>query len=328
MPLAALFSCPSIRATATLLESDGWRPTPGAPVVLREGDLADGRPTLFVLPGMGGNVYNYYALAEHLPAPQRVVGLPLPGADGLEPPLTSIEAVAERFAASIRAEQPRGPYVLAGYSLGGRVAFEVARRLAAEQGPKSIGVLAMLDTPAPGWPRPLPWIRRAAQHARRVARGELTAPLKPILKRLRRAKPAAVASAAASSRGVGDKAERDAIESLGLPPEILRGVRLPAHVGDPAVRARHYAMVETYWRAALAWRPAPIDLPITVLRAAEPCWTNCDVSDPRMGWSRLTRGPVRVAPVPGSHGTLFHEAHVVEVAATLERLVHPFKQKS
>ena len=49
VPLAALSTRRTIRAAAALLESDGWRPEPGAPVVLREGRA--GRPTLFVLPG-------------------------------------------------------------------------------------------------------------------------------------------------------------------------------------------------------------------------------------------------------------------------------------
>jgi thioesterase domain-containing protein len=50
----------------------------------------------------------------------------------------------------IRALQPEGPYNIGGYSLGGLIAFEMARQLQSDG--QEIGVLALLDT-YPGKPK-------------------------------------------------------------------------------------------------------------------------------------------------------------------------------
>jgi thioesterase domain-containing protein len=59
----------------------------------------------------------------------------------------SLERRARRAADDIRRIQPTGPYLLAGYSYNGWVAFEVARRLL-ELG-EQVGLLAILDIWAP-----------------------------------------------------------------------------------------------------------------------------------------------------------------------------------
>ena len=59
----------------------------------------------------------------------------------------TVESVAEEVFEQIRVRQPRGPYFITGYSLGGIVAYEVARRLRAAD--EVITWLALLDTCEP-----------------------------------------------------------------------------------------------------------------------------------------------------------------------------------
>jgi thioesterase domain-containing protein len=59
----------------------------------------------------------------------------------------SIEAFAAHYVDEMRAVQPHGPYRLIGHSLGGLIAYEMARRLA-EAG-KTIEFLGLLDCEAP-----------------------------------------------------------------------------------------------------------------------------------------------------------------------------------
>ena len=47
---------------------------------------------------------------------------------------------------AIRDQQPRGPYLLRGWSMGGPIALEVAQQLQA--GGEEIGLLALLDPPS------------------------------------------------------------------------------------------------------------------------------------------------------------------------------------
>jgi thioesterase domain-containing protein len=56
----------------------------------------------------------------------------------------SIESMAERYLKEIVGVESSGPYLLGGWSLGGKVAFEVARKLA--DAGKPVGLLAIFDT--------------------------------------------------------------------------------------------------------------------------------------------------------------------------------------
>ena len=67
----------------------------------------------------------------------------------LQPPLATPEANAslgdlvEEYTTSLRRCQPSGPYHLGGYSAGGLMALEIARRLSAQG--EQVGLLAILD---------------------------------------------------------------------------------------------------------------------------------------------------------------------------------------
>ena len=66
-------------------------------------------------------------------------------------PADLLPALAERFLPDLRAVLPRGPYHLGGYSLGGLVALEVARRLVADG--EKVDLLALLDVYGPNYPK-------------------------------------------------------------------------------------------------------------------------------------------------------------------------------
>ncbi|ONI76283.1 hypothetical protein ALI144C_37120 [Actinosynnema sp. ALI-1.44] len=91
----------------------------------------------------GGSVACYRGLAGDL-SPEVATAAFLPVAlDGgvLD---TDVESMAERYLAEV----PPGPLLLGGWSFGGLVAFEMARRLAAAG--RATGPLLMIDTPLPG----------------------------------------------------------------------------------------------------------------------------------------------------------------------------------
>ena len=71
-------------------------------------------------------------------------GLQARGIDGVEPPHASIEEMAAAYLPEIRAVQPEGPYLLAGYSGGGLVALEIARALDAVG--ERVDFLGFIDT--------------------------------------------------------------------------------------------------------------------------------------------------------------------------------------
>ncbi|MEU7034487.1 MULTISPECIES: alpha/beta fold hydrolase [unclassified Streptomyces] len=114
-------------------------------VALRaEGD----RLPLHCVHPVSGSPFCYSAMAHRLRAGQPVFGFEAPGFDGASEPLTSIRALAELHTASLRAARPHGPYQLLGWSLGGVVAYEMARLLAAEG--EEVPLLVIVDAALPG----------------------------------------------------------------------------------------------------------------------------------------------------------------------------------
>jgi thioesterase domain-containing protein len=108
--------------------------------VQRGGD----RLPFFCVHGAGGNVLNFRDLARAMHPEQPFYGVQASGIDGVSPPHETIEEMAEAYVAEIRELQPGGPYLLGGYSGGGIVAFEMARRLTALG--QEVGLLAFIDT--------------------------------------------------------------------------------------------------------------------------------------------------------------------------------------
>jgi thioesterase domain-containing protein len=102
-----------------------------------------GVPVLNLVHPAGGSVACYRRLAGDL-APEVATAAFLPVAldgGGLD---QDVETMAERYLTEV----PLGPVLLGGWSFGGLVAVEMARRLAAEG--RGTGPLLLIDTPLPG----------------------------------------------------------------------------------------------------------------------------------------------------------------------------------
>jgi amino acid adenylation domain-containing protein len=113
--------------------------------------LGGEQPPFFCVHPMFGVVFPYLDLAHYLGNylhyQRSFYGLQPSGLDGKSPPLNRIEAIAAHYIQAIQTLQPQGPYFLGGWSFGGLVAFEMAQQLS--QAGYEIGLLAILDTPAP-----------------------------------------------------------------------------------------------------------------------------------------------------------------------------------
>lgn len=94
----------------------------------------------------------YYRWRRFLPPSVALVPMRLPGREDrmAEPPYTCLTQLADDAAAAIQST-PRSDYLLLGHSLGGYVAFEVARRLIeADYPPPTSLVVAACGGPRPG----------------------------------------------------------------------------------------------------------------------------------------------------------------------------------
>jgi amino acid adenylation domain-containing protein len=156
LPPAALLERPTIESLAELLRDPQLGRQTACLVVVQE---SGSRPPLICLPGISGNLWEFRRLAKRLGPDIPLYGLQPVGLDGEQRPHESIEEIAEHYLREVRVAQPTGPYYLAGYSIGGVMAYEMAQRLRAAG--ETVGVLALFDAPAGGFSWPMRLLKRA-----------------------------------------------------------------------------------------------------------------------------------------------------------------------
>jgi len=101
---------------------------------------------LYIVHGDGLNVFIFNNLAINMDEEQPVYGLQARGLKGIDEPLDVMEDIATNYIAEILAQNPTGPYLLAGYSFGGYIAVEMRKQMAAMG--KEVKMLIMFDTDA------------------------------------------------------------------------------------------------------------------------------------------------------------------------------------
>ncbi|WP_347268066.1 amino acid adenylation domain-containing protein [Paracoccus sp. (in: a-proteobacteria)] len=147
--LGTIFEQPVLAALAAALaarapQDDGLGPL----ILLADGDA--GAPPLFLIHPAGGLAWGYRMLARRIAPARRVYGLQHPGlvSEALMP--ESLSDLARDYARRVIDLVPQGPLHLAGWSVGGILAQEMAVVLAGMG--RSPGLVAMLDSyPADAW---------------------------------------------------------------------------------------------------------------------------------------------------------------------------------
>jgi amino acid adenylation domain-containing protein len=140
LALAELLANSTVAALAQRLADENRRS--GASIVVPLQPKGT-RPPLFVVHPAGGSVICYRDLARALGNDRPCYGLQSPALEAGERPPVSIEAMAERYLEEVSRITPRGECLLAGWSLGGVVAYEMAHRLRAAGRP--VPALVLID---------------------------------------------------------------------------------------------------------------------------------------------------------------------------------------
>jgi thioesterase domain-containing protein len=258
-------------------------------------ELKSGDPwarPLFLVHPVGGYAHSYGELAVNLDYEGPVFGLRVNG-DVPE----SVEAMAERYIEAVELVQPGGPYLLGGWSMGGVVAYEMARQLRAAR--EDVDLLMLIDShnPTPDGVEP----------------GTSADDERGLLRTL------------ASELGITAQglslSEMEALGEMG-PDELLATIlrlgkeqnRLPADFDLRELRQR-YAVTVKNSTALRAYRPAPLDVEVQLIRAEENGNT-----DPTLGWGPLAAG-VSVTKQSGDHFSMMRRPHVSALSEALSALI-------
>jgi thioesterase domain-containing protein/acyl carrier protein len=148
VPLATLFKSPTIRDLAEYIKSGQKEMVTIEDdnlVLLRKG--ANPSSHLFLIHAGSGEVEVYIEFCHGLTLDFNYWGIKADKIENFTPRNVLIEDIARTYIEKIKKVQPTGPYYIAGWCIGGTIAFEMARQL--EQTGEKIASLAMINTIAP-----------------------------------------------------------------------------------------------------------------------------------------------------------------------------------
>jgi thioesterase domain-containing protein len=239
------------------------------------------RKPLYLFTGIGGTLDTFVDLARQLSDERPVYGMKMVGSQGECEPLREMQQLASTHAADIREVQAHGPYFLFGYSFGGVLAFETARELQSQG--ERVGLVAMADCPAPGYPKLPPAHRRVRTHVQNFFKnsGRLAYLQARITNRVK-----------VTQRMLG---VREAVEDVA------------ETVEDPVERRVCNALHEAYTH----YTPVPLSVDVLFLSAdSKPGWPAQEFDDPMLGWGPAMRGRIIQCQTPGTHLTMFEPGNV------------------
>jgi thioesterase domain-containing protein/acyl carrier protein len=296
IPVASLFRSPTVEQLANEVRSGGGETSLLVPI-RPEGTRT---PLFLVHPG-GGNLLAYATLVGMLGEEQPVYGLRSRGIEPGEKPNWTVEEMARDYLAAIREVRPTGPYRLAGWSLGGMIAFEMARLLEAEG--ERVEKLVLIDSKAPrlhGPNQSMPV--NGAQLVLGFAQ-DLGLPLNLL--------PA-------------PKEETDSAGELVYLRELLESARtqglLPADV-EVAHIQHLYGVFRINLQAMFDYQPGSYAGHVTLLRAGKRKLLDRFVEKATVGWERVVRGGVEVRMIPGDHYSILRKPGVEKLASEMERVL-------
>jgi thioesterase domain-containing protein/acyl carrier protein len=291
LPLAALLAPGTIEDLAALLERDQGAHVASPVVPLSAGGS---RPRFFCVHPGGGGVLCYRDLTERLGPDQPVFAFQARGLEGEAEPASEMAELARTYVAAMKSVQPAGPYLIGGWSFGGKVAFEMACQLEAQGEPPA--VLVLFDSAGPT----------------ALSRREEVATL------LALAAEAGIAVDEEELRRLAPEARLRYLAGL-----AAAAGAVPDGVGEEHLR-RVLAVQQANHHAAVGYQPGIYGGKVVMLRASERLGDDSPgltAGPAEYGWGPYCAQPVIVLPVPGNHLTMVRPPHVETLAGVLGRVL-------
>ncbi len=325
IPLTTIFQEPTIeQLTRHVAWQQGMTIWPPLVAIQPKGS----RPPFFCVHPLCGDVVSFTIWSRYLGDDQPFYGLRARGLDGVQDPITEVEAIAADYVDELRTVQPEGPYTLGGYAGGGVIAFEMAQQLRARG--EELALLLIINEPPPnsryhefslrprtllGFVRNLPpWLREflRLRLAQLVFRGQLLLRPSGALGRLaQRVQPLGrvVDRLQGRSRRLIDEHNRALLDRDNVP-----------RIHD--IRQRRIAML--HQEALRDYTPRPYPGRVTVFRTRrQPLFCSFD---PELGWGALAGAGVDVRVIPGSTASVLKDPDARALAEALRRALAEARQ--
>ncbi len=254
------------------------------------------RIPLFFVHAVGGDVLFYEQLSKALGADQPFYAFKSPLISRANLDETSLEELASIYIKELTAFFPQGPYLLGGASLGGHIAFEMARQLDA-QGLRP-ALLLLIDAGVPG----------SAQYV--DVKGRMPA----LMQNLRKNAAAFLMQKAKTKKEYWGKLLTEKAKRLGCSCFRLAGLRLPFGLHLFEVEQAHISALTRYTLKTYEGK-------ITLMRAAQRGEVLSRREDPTLGWEKFAGGGLEIHDVPSGHISMLFQPHVQNFAESLKAIL-------
>ncbi|TWU03766.1 non-ribosomal peptide synthetase [Neorhodopirellula pilleata] len=297
LPLVAMFQKATVAHLATLIDQPELASAHSTRVPLFVPAAGSSDAPLFCVHPAGGTVFCYRDLAKELSGQRPVYGLQANGIDGNRPPHETLAEMAAHYARVIRETHGEGTVHLVGWSLGGNIAFEVARQLRKRGTP--VGMVALLDS---GLLSPDAELRE--EDFLPLLSALFPAEMNLDLEELRQ-KPQAEQLQFFIERA----------SQAGIVPGELGVEQLAAN------NAMHvFGVFQANVKAVHQYIAEPYNGEVHLFRPKDQGKTNSLFDDPVLGWRGVTKD-VHVHEVPGDHAHMLQTPAVTVLAEHFEQLM-------
>lgn len=306
LSLTSLFQNPTIAQLAQQLSQFEVQPSISELLVLQPSGQ---KISIFCVAGSNGHAFYFRDFAMNFADEHPVYGLETPGRDGSHSLPISVEDHASSLIKTLQQKQPKGPYILIGYSSGCSVALEMAFQL--EQQGEIISLLGIFDAGLVANPdyitkrSDLDWIWNMIERIEAVKGISLGLNYEQLAAQSDDQKRWYLAAEALYHHNV--LPEHSTLSLLRTNLEVMKRVTL------------NYA----------AYQPNfVISAPIVLFRAQDvkeivvqehQAMSHYQQSD--WGWQPYSNKPVQVISVPGNHGQMLYEPNVKILADQLKKSI-------
>jgi thioesterase domain-containing protein len=257
----------------------------------------------------GGNVLEYRALVNALPADQPVYALQARGLNGQIIQDSSLEEMASAYLGELKQFQSKGPYFLGGFCLGGLLALEMAQQLTASG--QEVALVIMIQSMHPAATQFKQsatvihrWYYRATKRISLELENLSNRKAGYFEERRQRAWDVLRAKAALAIKPFN--AKDDSAEPL------------PLHVLSELLKREHAKAMANY-------RPSSYNGDVALFRARTQLG-GLEI-DEYLGWKRVLHGKLDVCEVPGHQQTLLMDPNVAKLAAELTTRLRAVQQR-
>ncbi|MBV5326344.1 MAG: amino acid adenylation domain-containing protein [Chlorobium sp.] len=305
--LSGLFQSLTIEKLARTITDEVWVSESSPAVCIQCVDSGKSFPPLFFIHILGTGLKFCRPMVKYLSPELPVYGLSVHLHEKEHFEEFSVEELASRYVREVRRIYPQGPFLFAGISFGGLIAFEMARQMS-EDG-EDIGMVALIDSILPEAFHKMTGKEGAHAHREKFRSEGVSYLIRKVLERARH------------EGFVMREKSSHCYSKILLKYYMVRDRvdRMPVSLYEFAARLQNDDALQKY-------HPKIYTGKVTLFKSRERFYGVSFILDPLSGWGAFSSGGVEVIDCPGDHLGMLADPHVetlgMKLMQSIETCLH------